>query len=120
MYVIIKINIDELDNAIHSYIISVSDNFSDALNKCSDYITLHHNKPRDTIYRESKNRFTYYQKGLVYGRTLKCIYEIINHPEITNYQNQPHLQNYEIQNHEVTLTCPLCSSVDSLDVRTDP
>jgi hypothetical protein len=99
MYVIIKVDVGY---EIHSNIVSVCDTFKQALNECNNYMSSQHNETSDVIYRDCKNRFSHYSRGLIYGRTLKTIYELINHQEKENHCHQD--QQYE----EIFLNCPFC------------
>lgn len=99
MYVIIKIDIAQ---QIHSSIVSVCDNFEQALNECNNYMSSQHNEISDVIYRDCKNRFSHFKRGFLYGRTLCTIYEIINHQQIESLDHQ------DPQYEEVFLNCPFC------------
>lgn len=108
MYVIIKIDIQEIDGSVHSSIVSVCDDFAQSLNKCNNYITESHGGPYDVVYRDLKNRFTHYIRGYVYGKRLRTIYEIINYQQTKTPRQLD--QQHELNGEQVFLSCPLCLS----------
>jgi hypothetical protein len=77
MFVIIQNNV-ELNE---SKIIDVEYSFQCALDVLNKYIQDNHDtEGGQIIYREKQNRFTCYNRGYIYGRTLLYVYEIIFHP----------------------------------------
>ena len=88
MFITVKIDVKNLITDI----INVNDSFEKSL----DFLNTHINKYKDntTIYLESSNRISIYEKGMFYGRTIKYVYEILEHINDTEIiENLEYIEN---------------------------
>ena len=95
MYSIIKLNVQNFKTEI----IRSNNSFENALFELNEYLSENHKT--EIIYRENENenenenriyinnnnnckysRFTCYRRGLLYGKTLLFVYEILSNPQI--------------------------------------
>lgn len=75
MFITVKLDVNKLTTEI----INVNGSFEQSL----DYLNTHINKYKDntTIYLEDSNRITIYERGLLYGRSIRYVYEILGHTD---------------------------------------
>jgi len=72
-----------------SDVLSVLDTFEKSLNHLNTHINnVHKEGEGDIIYLDAVNRVSIYKRGLIYGRTLKYVYQIISYKSMIEKETQ--------------------------------